>query len=603
MSYIDMGSITSGMTSTAQAIGAISELGQKIKYGDREAEAEIRSKEAAATQAELAIKESQYRQAKEQRLDNEKKLGVELRSNILNMQTLQKEQQAKRNGLIDYYSDTSMKVAPTVFSTNTVINDLLSKNDFTSVKEYTKTVDAGASLITDFMKNGSLDADKYAQAQDYYSKLNSYANQTYVDPKSIGFQFGDDGKIAVTQIDPKTGVQKVLDQDAIGTTKSLLTQTKVTDDWVNQMIANGYDKVDDDTRNYLGNVRTLQNISQLLPAEKGKILFITASGVTDPNVQQSLINKGIEQVQKHLDSSAMQTAIKMIRDIPVVGEVSGKQLEGGNTFGRVMDNLKDANALHRGFNNIADTIQNDPRYEKLKQYMVDNSITIDQVRSAIYDPQIKAIKDAVAIRKTEAETVKDLAQANEANASAGYKSALSTLTKQETSKAANFDKTAIAYENLAAKTMDPTQKAEYTRLAAQFRNNAAAIRGGTAPQGPTGDMEVPLPGKGGAIPTNQTTPKKSSIGDLFTNKNKAPGVGGDFNKNGDTVKMKEQGVQVGTPKTKEQLAYEEAARKYTESIRKQKRIEAEKAAEEKRKAEYKKSQQSFSKIGNNNAFQ
>lgn len=499
MSYIDMGSITSGMTSTAQAIGAISDLGRKIKYGDREAEAEIRSKEAAATQAELAIKESQYRQAKEQRLDNEKRLGVELRSNILNMQTLQKEQQAKRSGLIDYYSDTSMKVAPTVFSTNTVINDLLSKNDFTSVKEYTGTIDKGASLITDFMKNGSLDADKYAQAQDYYSKLNSYANQTYVDPKSIGFQFGDDGKIAVTQIDPKTGVQKVLDQDAIGTTKSLLTQTKVTDDWVNQMIANGYDKVDDDTRNYLGNVRTLQNISQLLPAEKGKVLFITASGVTDPNVQLSLINKGIEQVQKHLDSSSMQTAIKMIRDIPVVGEVSGKQLEGGNTFGRVMDNLKDANALHRGFNNIADTIQNDPRYEKLKQYMADNDITMDQVRTAIYDPQIKAIKDAVAIRKTEAETVKDLAQADEARAKIPYYGAVTAQTKQEAlnnKKATDLDKTAISYEKLATAEMNPTKKAEFSRLAAKARNDAEILRGTSSPTS-AAYQDVPLPGKTG----------------------------------------------------------------------------------------------------------
>lgn len=600
MSYIDMGSITSGMTSTAQAIGAISDLGRKIKYGDREAEAEIRSKEAAATQAELAIKESQYKQEKEQRLDNEKKLGVELRSNILNMQTFQKEQQAKRNGLIDYYSDTSMKVAPTIFSTNTVINDLLSKNDFTSVKEYTKTVDAGASLITDFMKNGSLDADKYAQAQDYYSKLNSYANQTYVDPKSIGFQFGDDGKIAVTQIDPKTGVQKVLDQDAIGTTKSLLTQTKVTDDWVNQMITNGYDKVDDETRNYLGNVRSIQEVSKILPADKGRLLFITASSVTDPTMQRTLLEKGYTEAQKYLDSSSVQTALKMIKEIPVVGEVSGKQMAGGSTFGKAMANITDPKALYRGFNNISDTIQNDPRYEKLKQYMADNSITMDQIQTAMLDPQLKILEKDIAFRKGEAEIVKDIAQAAEANATAGYKSALSTLTKQETSKAANFDKTAIAYENLAAKTMDPTQKAEYTRLAAQFRNNAAAIRGGTAP--PSGDMEVPLPGKGGAIPTNTTSPKRT-IGSLFTNKNKAPGVGGDFNKSGATVKMKEQGVQIGTPKTKEQLAYEEATRKYVASVREQKRIQAEKEAEDKRKAEYAKSQQSFGKIGNNNIFQ
>lgn len=503
MSYIDMGSITSGMTSTAQAIGAISDLGQKIKYGDREAEAEIRSKEAAATQAELAIKESQYRQAKEQRLDNEKKLGVELRSNILNMQTLQKEQQAKRNGLIDYYSDTSMKVAPTVFSTNTVINDLLSKNDFTSVKEYTGTVDKGASLITDFMKNGSLDADKYAQAQDYYSKLNSYANQTYVDPKSIGFQFGDDGKIAVTQIDPKTGVQKVLDQDAIGTTKSLLTQTKVTDDWVNQMIANGYDKVDDETRNYLGNVKSIQEISKMLPADKGHLLFVTASSVTDPTMQRTLLEKGFTEAQKHIDSNAMQTALKMIKDIPVVGEVSGKQMAGGNTFGKAMANITDPKALYRGINNISDTIQNDPRYEKLKQYMADNSITMDQIQTAMLDPQLKILEKDIAFRKGEAEITHLGAQTIQAKATAGYYAGASKVMTQNMNEANKAEDMALKYTNAANKTMDPAEKARLLGEAKKAKNRADALRGLVTPQEPTGETQVPLPGK---------TSKPTSIG-------------------------------------------------------------------------------------------
>ena len=177
MGYIDFGSITGGMTETAKAIGAISDLGTKLKYGEREAEADIKLKETNAERAVLSQKaeELAYQQAQEKEQQDKFTTKMKQQSMLNDRMFREINESNKFNIPVSKESlDNALKYISSNQTLTSNVKSFLDTGDATAINSFRDLSKRAYEAGSKFMANGKIDNDELQQVKGLYIELAKY---------------------------------------------------------------------------------------------------------------------------------------------------------------------------------------------------------------------------------------------------------------------------------------------------------------------------------------------------------------------------------------------------------------------------------------------
>lgn len=542
-SYIDFGEALKGFTGAAQALGAINTLQRDFKYGDREAEANIIAKETANKRDQIELE-------KAQRLQEQEQLDRNVTDALHNFHQLNLEiaQQSNTGAPL---SDKASQSALGVVAQNRYVADNLANNNFDAIREYTGTVKSSMNILDSYYKTGKMDPVAENQLKVNYVTLNKQANGTIINPDDVRFTPDDKGVMHVYLVDQTTGQSKMIDQNPVQTLQNMSVQSKVIDSYMNDLVAKNISKVSPQMRNYLYNVQAAQKLATMLPKTQQDAVMLRVN-LSNPDALNTAMPSLFDAVEKNAMSEKTQSILKAVRNIPVVGESSGKKLKGG-TFGKWMITNQDPTALHKGMSNLWDSIQNDPQFASIKQDIADSGMTKDQLGVLLVDPQLKDMKESLDIRYKRSEINKNDAATATANAQ-------TKAMKLEQGNLAMAMKIEPAIE-AARKVVDNPQSTEEDRKAAKEKieiltntqNDYLSLLKagkGKGSSGKLGNKEVPLPGSDGKPVVGSGSTVKgalpSKVGATPTKQSNYNFFGGELNNKGTTT-PKQKAVEAPSP--------------------------------------------------------
>lgn len=501
-SYIDFGEALKGFTGAAQALGAINTLQRDFKYGDREAEANIIAKETSNARDKIELEKAQQLQEQEQ-------LDRNVTDAIHNMRQLKLEI-AQQTATGAPLSDKASQSALGVVAQNRYVADNLANNNFNAVREYTGTVKSSMNILDTYYKTGKMDLVSENQLKVNYATLNKQANGTVINPDNIRFTPDDKGVMHVYLVDPDSGQSKMIDQNPVQTLQNMSVQSKVIDSYMDDLVTKNISKVSPQMRNYLYNVQAAQKLATMLPKTQQDAVMLRVN-LSNPEALNTAMPGLFDAVEKNAMSEKTQSILKAVRNIPVVGESSGKKLKG-DTFGKWMITNQDPTALQKGIDNLWDSIQNDPRFASIKQDIADSGMTRDQLGVLLVDPQLKDMKESLDIRYKESEINKNNATAANANAQTRAlkleQSNLSMAMKIEPSlKAANE----VLNNPLSTDADKKAAREKIDNLTAIQNDYLSKLTAGKNKQEKLGDRQVPLPGADGKPVVEGGSSTKSAL--------------------------------------------------------------------------------------------
>lgn len=540
-SYIDFGEALKGFTGAAQALGAINTLQRDFKYGDREAEANIIAKETSNARDKIELEKAQRLQEQEQ-LDR----NVTDAIHSMNQLKLEMVQQGKTGAPL---SDKASQSALGIVAQNKYVTDNLANNNFNAVREYTGTVKSSMNILDSYYKTGKMDPMSENQLKVNYATLNKQANGTTINPDDVRFTPDDKGVMHVYLVDKSTGQSKMIDQNPVQTLQNMSVQSKVIDSYMDDLVTKNISKVSPQMRNYLYNVQAAQKLATMLPKTQQDAVMLRVN-LSNPEALNTAMPGLFDAVEKNAMSEKTQSILKAVRNIPVVGESSGKKLKGG-TFGKWMITNQDPTALHKGMSNLWDSIQNDPQFASIKQDIADSGMTQDQLGVLLVDPQLKDMKESLDIRYKRSEINKNDA----ATATANAQTKAMKLEQGNLAMAMKIEPSLKAANEVLSNALSTDEDKKAARekidtLTALQNDYLSNLKAGKNKQGKPGDRQVPLPGADGKPVVGSGSTVKgalpSKVGATPTKQSNYNFFGGELNNKGTTT-PKQKAVEAPSP--------------------------------------------------------
>lgn len=395
MGYIDFGSITGGMTETAKAIGAISDLGTKLKYGEREAEADIKLKETNAERAVLSQKaeELAYQQAQEKEQQDKFTTKMKQQSMLNDRMFREINESNKFNIPVSKESlDNALKYISSNQTLTSNVKSFLDTGDATAINSFRDLSKRAYEAGSKFMADGKIDNDELQQVKGLYielakykdPKLNLTTNDITMDDTGI-WKVDQNGN-KVQQIESMSPMQMVMNMSLQD--KALGSLVKAYSDKSN---VENYSKFTKEHRDYIDATQSMNNILDFLPSNTANVIRASYQGATAKELQDSL-PKLREQALAHTTSKDLETMKSSILSQAVVSSYDGTPYDSGvKTYGEWFSKhgTKNPEVAYQSAVNMVDNWLKDP---KNVAFASERGYTRDQLISSITTPQFDLIK-------------------------------------------------------------------------------------------------------------------------------------------------------------------------------------------------------------------